>query len=80
MYFVYVLKSEKDDGWYIGSTENFENRLKFHSKGNVKSTKFRRPLKLIYTEEFKTRDLAEKAERYYKSGAGRVKLKKLLKI
>lgn len=78
MYCVYVLKSQKDNGWYIGSTANLEDRLKFHSKGNVKSTRSRRPLVIIYSQEFKTRELAEKAERYYKSGAGRTKLKKFL--
>lgn len=78
MFYVYVLKSQKDDGWYIGSTSDINKRLKFHNKGNVKSTKYRRPLELIYSEEFETRALAEKAEQYYKSGAGRLKLKKKL--
>ena len=78
MYFVYILKSKKDNGWYIGSTSNLENRLKFHNKGNAKSTKFRRPMRLVYSEEFDTRELAEKSEKYYKSGAGRIRLKKIL--
>ena len=75
MFYIYVLKSKRDNGWYIGSTKNLDKRLKSHNKGCVKSTKYRRPLELIYSEEYETRESAEKAERYYKSGAGRLKLK-----
>ena len=76
MHYVYVLISLKDRGWYIGETSNPINRLKDHNSGKVKSTKFRRPLELIYSKKYKDRNTAKKAERYYKSGAGRIKLKK----
>ena len=76
MYYVYVLKSQKDEGWYIGSTRDIHQRLLSHNKGRVKSTKLRKPFVLIYSEKFNTRGEAEKAEKYYKSGAGRIKLKK----
>jgi len=79
MYFVYILMSERDNGWYIGSTVDIIERLKNHNYGRVKSTKNRRPLKLIYSEQFPNKILALKAEEYYKSGAGRTKLKKMIK-
>jgi putative endonuclease len=78
MYEVYVLLSLKDNGWYIGSSNSTNRRLKEHNSGKVKSTQNRRPLKLIYSESFSNRSRAEKAEQYYKSGAGRIKLRKLL--
>ena len=51
--FSYILKSEKDNGIYIGSTKDLKDRyLNQHQKGKIKSTKSRRPLALIYFEEF----------------------------
>ncbi len=75
---VYVLLSEKDFRTYVGSTNNLDRRLQEHELGKVVSTRHRQPTKLIYFEE--TKDIAEarKLERYYKSGAGRSKLKKML--
>lgn len=58
MYFVYVLKSLKDDKYYFGQTNNIENRLKQHFYGKVISTKNRRPFKLIGYKQYKTRNEA----------------------
>ena len=53
MYFyVYILLSEKDKMFYTGYTSNLEERIVLHNKGQVKSTKNRIPLKLIYFEKF----------------------------
>ena len=60
---------------YIGSTNNFERRLAKHNAGRVTSTKHRIPFKILFTEEFETIQEAKKRELYYKSGAGRRKLK-----
>ncbi len=67
MYFAYILKSEKDNRYYYGSTNNVESRLNKHNKGDVKATKGRRPLILHYTEQFKTRSEAFKREHFFKS-------------
>jgi len=50
MYNVYVLISLKGYKFYIGFSENTEQRLKDHNPGSNKSTKNRRPFKLICTE------------------------------
>jgi putative endonuclease len=76
-YYTYILISEKDQKRYIGSTSDIEKRIKEHNQGIVKSTKNRRPLKLIHTEEFNTKKEAMKREKFYKSGIGREYLKKL---
>ncbi len=47
MYFAYVLLSLKDGKRYYGCTENLDRRIKDHNAGLVKSTKNRRPLKVI---------------------------------
>lgn len=52
MYYVYVLKSLKDNDCYIGSTKDLKRRFFEHCDGKVKSTKPRRPFKLIYYEAY----------------------------
>lgn len=55
MFYVYLLKSQKDDNYYIGQTNNIKNRFKQHNNGQVKSTKQRRPLVLLGYETYETR-------------------------
>jgi len=56
MFYVYVLMSQKDRKRYIGQTMDLNQRLSEHNMGLVKSTKSRRPLKLVYFEEYNTRE------------------------
>jgi putative endonuclease len=42
-----------------------------HNNGLVKSTRNRRPLELIYNEEFENKADAFARERFFKSGKGR---------
>ena len=79
-YFVYVLKSQKDNKNYIGSTSDVEKRLAFHNKGLQRSTRTRTPFVLIYHEEFTTKQEALKRELYIKSLKGGEAFKKLLGI
>ncbi|MCD6337609.1 MAG: GIY-YIG nuclease family protein, partial [Candidatus Marinimicrobia bacterium] len=48
-YFVYVLKSIKNNFHHIGHTHNLEKRLKIHNKKKVRSIKRYIPFKIIYT-------------------------------
>jgi len=77
MFFVYVLRSAKDKKRYIGVTENLSRRIAEHNSGLVKSTRQRRPLELLYYEEFNNKEDALKKESFYKSGAGRALLKEM---
>lgn len=56
MYYVYMIKSKKDDNLYIGSTNNLKRRLLEHNKGLNFSTKFRGPFELIYYEAYKSEE------------------------
>ena len=76
MFTVYVLKSKKDGKLYVGFTGNLELRLMQHQEGLVISTKNRRPLDLVYKEEFDTKARAQAREKYFKGGG---KARKLLK-
>jgi len=75
MFTVYILQSLKDNKTYVGYTDNFDRRFKEHNSGKSKSTKYRVPFKLLFKEEFKTSNEAKKKELWWKSGAGRRKLK-----
>ena len=75
MPFVYILKSEKTGRFYYGSTDNIENRLTYHNRGKVKSTKPFRPWLLHYKEEYATRSEAVKREMFFKSIDGYLWLK-----
>ena len=78
-YFVYVLTSIKDHNLYIGISKNPAQRLKEHNSGQVRTTRTRRPLQLIYVDEAVSRKEARGKEKYLKSGIGRECLRELIK-
>ena len=79
MFYVYVLKSNKDNKMYTGYTNNLKLRFELHSKGQVESTKNRRPLKLIYYEACLNRSDATHREKYLKTYHGKLFLRNRLK-
>lgn len=77
-HYIYILKSLKDNKNYTGYTANLKQRLSEHTHGMVKSTRNRRPLKLIHTESFSSKKDAQKREKCLKSGIGKEEIKKIL--
>ena len=62
MNYTYILKC-KDDSLYTGWTNDLKKRITSHNAGKgAKYTKARRPVELVYYEEFQTRDEAMKRE------------------
>ena len=78
-YYVYVLKSSKDNKFYTGYTKNLKLRFEQHRKGLVESTKNRRPLKLIYYEACLNQQDATHREKYFKTYHGKMFIKNRLK-
>jgi putative endonuclease len=78
-FYTYVLKSLKDNNFYTGVTTNLKERFKEHNKGLVSSTKYRRPLQLIYYEACLDKNDAHRREKYLKTGMGKKYLKNRLK-
>ena len=70
MYYVYILRSEKDKSLYIGLTENIKQRLKDHNEGSAKYSKTKRPYKLIWFCAFPNKARALEFEKYLKHGSG----------
>jgi len=76
MFYTYILLSLKDRKTYVGYTQDVPERLRMHNSGHVSATKHRKPLKLLFSEEFQTMQEAKQRELYWKNGGGRRKLKK----
>ena len=66
MYYVYILKSRKDNKLYLGYSSDLRKRIKEHSRGRVYSTKNRLPIKLIYYEAYRSIDDARIREKQLK--------------
>ena len=66
MHFVYLLLSEKDNGFYIGFTKDIDLRFQEYVNGLVESTKHRRPLKVAYYEAYSSEEKARERERKLK--------------
>jgi len=71
MNYVYVLYSKKDQKLYTGCTKDLKKRFAEHNSGEVRSTKDRRPLEMIFYEAFTDIDDAFAREKWLKSGWGR---------
>lgn len=79
MYVVYVLRSLKDGKLYSGYTSDLKSRLKYHNDGKVESTKYRRPLKVIYCEGYLHQQDATAREKFFKTQWGRNYIKRVLR-
>ena len=77
MYFVYAISSLTRNYIYVGMTKDIEQRVKRHNDGRERTTKPYVPFELIYSEECETRPKARIKEKYWKSGIGKEKLRKL---
>lgn len=79
MFFVYVLRSDKDAQLYVGYTTDLKQRVAAHNKGSVPSTKSRRPWKLIFAEIYTNQQDALRREKYFKTTPGKGALKHMLR-
>ena len=73
MYFVYMLRCA-DHSLYIGETDDIDGRIARHQEGRgCAYTTARRPVRLVYTEEFPTRTEARRREHQLKGWTRRKK-------
>jgi putative endonuclease len=79
MFYTYVLLSKKDGKFYTGYTQDLKERFEKHNKGQVESTKERRPLELVYYEACLDQKDATHREKYLKTFHGKAFIKKRIK-
>ena len=75
---VYVIESLLDGTWYTGMALSVVKRLSEHNSGKNRFTKGHRPWKIIYTEIHSNWTEARVREKYFKSAAGKIWLRKKL--
>src|SRR3989344_2275714 len=77
MYYIYIIRSLKNNRYYIGSCKNVQARLEQHNRGESMSTKPYRPWLFVYSENFDTLSEARKREFQIKSWKKSSKIEKL---
>ena len=78
-WYVYVLRSLRDENFYIGSTNNLKRRLRQHQNRENTSTAKRLPIELLYFEGHRSKEDALRREKYFKSTKGRTTLRQMLR-
>lgn len=70
MFYVYILKSKKDNSLYIGYTNDLKRRFAEHNNLENQSTKNKTPFELVYYEAYKTQSDAKYREKNLKRFSG----------
>lgn len=78
MYYLYILHSNDLNKFYIGSTQNIQERLQRHLSGRSKYTSKAKDWVLMYSEEYQTRALALKREKQLKNWKNAVRIRELI--
>jgi len=78
-WYTYVLNCKKTNKLYFGFTGNLKERIKKHGKAQVYSTKRLGDCELIFYEAFKSKEDAQRREKYFKTTKGKRTLKLMLK-
>lgn len=76
MWYVYILKSKKEDWRYIGYASNLKKRFKSHNQGKNQSTKHYAPFELEAYVAVNAEQKARELEKYFKTGSGSAVLHK----
>ena len=80
MNYTYIVECS-DGTLYTGWTNNLEKRLEAHNAGKgAKYTKTRRPVKLVYLEQFETKEEAMSREYHIKQLSRKEKMKLMVLI
>jgi putative endonuclease len=76
--YVYILKSEINNRYYVGSTNNIERRLEEHNKGESKYTKLTKPFSIVFYQEFENIRIARQVEYKIKKYKSRSIIEKVI--
>ena len=79
MFYIYILKSEINGSYYIGSSHDINARLEMHNHGLVRSTKRYIPWQIVYSEKYKNLNDARRRELQIKLWKKRSAIERLIK-
>jgi len=79
-YYVYILQSELDGTYYVGSTSDLGMRVARHNQGGSRYTKSKKPWKLIHSEEFENKSEALIREHQIKKRKSREYIEALARV
>jgi len=79
MPFVYILKSKKNNRYYVGSTNNLERRIAEHNSGRSKYTSLNVPYELRFSQIFDSISIARKVENWIKRQKDKDFLERVIK-
>ena len=77
-YWVYILKSERDGGIYIGHTDDLALALAEHEAGAKRDTKYRLPAQLVHKESVASFKQVKMRERYWQSPKGHAEIETMI--
>ena len=78
MGYIYILKSERNGKYYVGSTINLEKRLGKHLSGQVYSTKRMLPVQIVFSQKYPNIKTARNIENKLKKLKRRDYLNKII--
>mgnify|MGYP003395422835 FL=1 len=78
-FYVYIIKSSKNNSYYVGCTKDIEARIAKHNQGAVYSTRSFKPWTRLYTENYQTLSEARRREIQVKKWKSRAAIERLLK-
>ncbi len=79
MYSVYILRSTRTQGYYVGYSGNVQRRLAEHNRGKVRSTRRQVPFEVIYPEGFGSEAEARRRDGAIKRQKSRKYIDRLVK-
>jgi putative endonuclease len=79
MFFAYIVQSLASGRFYIGHSDDVDQRVEDHNTGRSHYTKGRGPWELVYAEAFRTRAEAMSREREIKKRKSKRYIEKLIK-
>ena len=78
LFHVYLLFSESKNRYYIGHSSNLEARLIRHNQKSKGFTGNTNDWKVVHTEQYNTKEEAQKRELQIKSWKSRIKIQELI--
>ena len=78
MFFFYILYSHTSAQFYIGHTSDLQERLRKHNSNHKGFTGKVNDWKIVYSENYSTKELAYRREREVKKWKSKVRIQKLI--